>query len=620
MQIWQLPFIHRAVKGIRIVMSKSKDTVKTSISGANDDNNNKSTEFEKHLEKEIKTAKELQINKQKRRKVENSRAAKTVELRDKNGFKLRLVDANKSKNKQVDPDYEVSIEGPLRKIKPYYFTYKTFCKERWRDRKLLDVFVTEFRDREEAYYKKTIANGDVYLNDKPANLDSYIRNGDLITHKLHRHEPPVISKPIQTVFENDDILVIDKPSGIPVHPTGRYRFNSITKILERDLSYTVHPCNRLDKPTSGLMFLAKTPKGADEMGDQLKAREVKKEYIARVVGEFPLEELVVVKPLRTIDPKVALNAVCTMEDDGARHAKTVFKRISYDGQTSLVKCKPLTGRQHQIRVHLQYLGFPIANDPIYSNVRIWGSTMGKGGKADYENIRKALYEIGKTKTAQSWFYPDSKGEIMKEEKCPVCETDLYTDPDPNALVLWLHAYRYESTELDENTGKRKWSYRTKFPDWALQPHRKYMELAIEEAKKCAPTTTAFSVGAALVNGVDILSKGYSRELPGNTHAEQCAMEKYFEKVGKREIPEGTVLYTTMEPCSFRLSGNEPCVQRIIGMSGKIRTVFVGVLEPDTFVKNNTSLSLLEEKGIEYIQIPGYEEQCTKIAFKGHDDV
>lgn len=575
-----------------------------------------SSEFDDLLRKEIETAKDNQRNKLKR--IKTRKTMTNGQLRDEAGFRLRTADINDKMHKQIDPDYEVTIDGPLRKVAPYYFTYKTFCKLRWRDRNLLDVFVTEFRDREKSYYKKTIANGSVFLNDEPANLESIIRNGDLITHKLHRHEPPVTSRPIGIVFENDDIIVIDKPSGIPVHPAGRYRFNTITKMLEKQFGQTVHPCNRLDRLTSGLMFMAKTPKGADEMGDQLKAREVSKEYVARVIGEFPLGDICTEKPVRSVEPRLGLNAACSMEDDGAKHAKTIFSRVSFDGQTSIVKCKPLTGRTHQIRVHLQYLGYPIANDPIYSNVDVWGPALGKAGDANLEDVMKKLNEIGRTKSAESWYRPDSNGEILLGKKCPECETDLYTNPGPNDLDLWLHAYRYESTERDPATGRIKWSYRTEFPDWAIEPQRKYMELAIQEASKCGPTTTAFSVGAVLVNGVKILSTGYSRELPGNTHAEQCAMEKYFEKSGERELPEGTLIYTTMEPCSYRLSGNEPCVQRIISMQGKIKTVFVGVLEPDTFVKNNTSFNLLREHEIDYVQIKGYENECTAIAFKGHE--
>ena len=578
---------------------------------------NNDNEFDIHINEEIARVKKAIETKKRRREASDEPTATK--------FVSKAVAAKgtaAAKNRQVDPQYEVEIDGPLRKIKPYFFTYKTFCKERWRDMKLVDIFTSEFRDREPEFYRKTIASGQVLVDGEPANLDTVVRNGQLISHKLHRHEPPVTSKPIGIVFEDENLLVIDKPSSIPVHPTGRFRFNTITKMIQRDRGYIVHPCNRLDKPTSGLMFVAKSPHGADDLGDQLKSREVSKEYVARVAGEFPVGEVVVEKPLRSVDPRVALNAISSMDHKDAKPAKTVFHRISYDGKTSVVKCKPMTGRTHQIRVHLQYLGFPIANDPIYSNVSVWGPAMGKGGVTDQvelDEIAKKLDKIGKSEMAESWYYPNDAGEKLLNQQCPICDAELYTEPGKNDLNLWLHAYRYESTKRNEETGKLLWSYRTKFPDWALEPHKKYMEMAIAEADKCGPTTTAFSVGAVIVNGTEVLSTGYSRERPGNTHAEQCALEKYFEKTGERTVPPGSIIYTTMEPCSLRLSGNEPCVQRILGLNGNISTVFVGVMEPDTFVKNNTSLSMLEEHNIDYIQIPGYEDQATLIAFKGHEE-
>ncbi|SCU94013.1 LAME_0F05776g1_1 [Lachancea meyersii CBS 8951] len=539
------------------------------------------------------------------------------ELRDSAGFKIKVQESTHLRNKQVDPDYEVKVEGPLRKIVPYHFTYKTFCKLRWRDRPLIDIFVSEFRDREEAYYRKTIANGSVMLNDSPADLQSIVRNGDLIMHRIHRHEPPVTSRPVKIVFEDSDILVIDKPSGIPVHPTGRYRFNTVTKILQKQMGIAVHPCNRLDRLTSGLMFLAKTPAGADRMANQLKAREVKKEYIARVVGEFPVETIKVSKPLRCVEPRLALNAVCDIDNDGAKEAETVFTRVSYDGQTSLVKCQPHTGRTHQIRVHLQYLGHPIANDPLYSNPQVWGPSLGRGQSQDHTDVIQALSQVGKDVCAESWFHPDSAGELLTGNRCPECETELYTDPGPNDLDLWLHAYCYESTEFDD-AGLRLWSYKTEFPDWALQPHRRYMEQALQEAQKCGPTTTAFSVGAVLVCGDRVLASGHSRELPGNTHAEQCALDKYSSATGLARVPVGSALYTTMEPCSLRLSGQLPCVDRILAQNKHIRTVFVGVMEPDTFVQNNNSRAKLSQHEIDYVLIPGYESACTAAAIKGHD--
>lgn len=132
------------------------------------------------------------------------------------------------------------IDGRLRRLPPYYFTYLTFCKQRWRDRNLLEVFISEFRDRDAEYYRQAIMNGQVQINGKPTDLDTIIRNGDSISHRTHKHEPAVSSKSIKIVHEDDELVVIDKPSGIPVHPTGRFRLNTVVMILKYEKNLLVH--------------------------------------------------------------------------------------------------------------------------------------------------------------------------------------------------------------------------------------------------------------------------------------------------------------------------------------------------------------------------------------------
>jgi tRNA pseudouridine synthase 9 len=122
-----------------------------------------------------------------------------------------------------------------------------------------------------------------------AGLDTIVSNGDMISHTMHRHEPPVTDQPIGVVYEDDDIIAISKPAGVPVHPTGRYNYNSVTEIMkhERGPDFVPMPCNRLDRLTSGLMFIAKTRDAADRFMKQLKERSIRKQYVARVKGEFP---------------------------------------------------------------------------------------------------------------------------------------------------------------------------------------------------------------------------------------------------------------------------------------------------------------------------------------------
>lgn len=554
-------------------------------------------------------------------------------LRDNNGFRMRRQEIDKntltayeqlgglkykddtntlaSKKTIFEEETEGAsyvIDGRLRRVAPYFFTYLTYCKMRWRNRTLLDIFVTEFRDRDAEFYKNAIASGQVTINKKPADLQTIVRNGDLISHRCHRHEPSVSSREIKIVYEDENILAIDKPSGIPVHPTGRYRYNTITKIFQHEIGTVVHPCNRLDRLTSGLMFLGKNAKGADGFVQQIKDRNVKKEYIARVVGKFPIDEITIDQPLRTISPKLGLNRVDRID---GKEAKTVFKRISYDKEsnTSIVKCSPLTGRTHQIRVHLQYMGHPIANDPIYSNSFVWGPNLGKDNEGDHIEVMQKLDRIGKDKAISTWIHPQEDGEVLSGKTCSICNVDLYTDPGPNDLDLWLHAYKYEAAD-------KSWSYKTDYPDWAINPHKKFMELAIKQAEKCGETQTQFNVGAVLVYDGEILETGHTRELPGNTHAEQCALEKYFQKTGNRNVPKGTEIYTSMEPCSFRLSGNSPCVDRILQTD--ISTCFVGVVEPGDFVKENSSYDKLLKNNVEYIHIPGYEDISIEIAKRGHE--
>ncbi|ROV92361.1 hypothetical protein VMCG_09120 [Cytospora schulzeri] len=392
------------------------------------------------------------------------------------------------------------FEDGLRRLKPYHFTYTTWCKERWRGRSLIEIFESEFRDRPLAYYRKAMEGGEVAVNTKTVGPDYVLKNGDCITHTMHRHEPPVTSDEIGILHEDNDMIVINKPSGVPVHPSGRYNFNSVTEIMksQRGPDWLAYPCNRLDRLTSGIMFVAKNPRAAVKLGNQIAARTVRKEYIARVMGKFPDGEVVCNQPILQISPKLGLNRVRANGKD----ARTVFKRLAYypppeekdspipSGETdesagekrpsaeskgySIVRCMPVTGRTHQLRVHLQFLGHPIENDPIYANQKVWGFDLGyndhDASLNTDEDIISRLSRMGKEDVAQAVAYYDEmvddyekrRAEKMSGEICDICLTPLYTDPGLHELTLWLHSLRYEDKD-------GAWKYVSPLPAWALPP-------------------------------------------------------------------------------------------------------------------------------------------------------
>ncbi|KAI1353580.1 pseudouridine synthase [Xylaria sp. FL0043] len=405
--------------------------------------------------------------------------------------------------KQPDPGWPAPyyLENGLRRVAPYNYTYNTWCKERWRGREILDVFESEFRDRPVSYYKQAIESGAVCVNGKIVTPNFVLKNGHLVSHTIHRHEPPISAEPIGILHEDDDMIVINKPSGIPVHPAGRYNFNSIIEIMkaERGQDWMAYPCNRLDRLTSGIMFVAKHPKSAERLGEQIKKRSVRKEYIARVIGDFPDGEVVCNQPILQISPKLGLNRV---RAEG-KSARTVFKKLAYyppreprvrpsseeasqesaevksrpwirkEGY-SIVRCLPVTGRTHQLRVHLQHLGHPIQNDPIYANQKVWGVNLGCNDPDALENtdedIVSRLNRMGKDDVADAVAYHDEmvdqyykkKAEKMSGELCEICDTPLYTDPGAQELSLWLHSLRYEDAG-------GSWKYVSPLPNWALPP-------------------------------------------------------------------------------------------------------------------------------------------------------
>ncbi|KIK25844.1 hypothetical protein PISMIDRAFT_96208 [Pisolithus microcarpus 441] len=343
----------------------------------------------------------------------------------------------------------------IRKLTPYWHPYTTMAKERWLGREILEVVSTEFRDRSMEYYKYALESGVTSINGRPAKPDTIIRNGDRIENVVHRHEPPITSTPVKIILHDGQrgFLVINKPGSIPVHATGRYYHHSLVQILRNDFGFDkVYTINRLDRLTSGLMIVPLNADLARSLSAEFVNGSVHKEYIARCKGEFPVDEVVCEEPLLTVDRQMGLNIVHP-EGKASCPAKTVFNRIRYDSNThtTVVRCIVFWFPSHQIRVHLQYLGYPIANDPIYSEERIWGPNLGKGG---VDIIPSALVRLPTMEASEPAVDPDT-GTLY----CPECYLPLHPDPRPENLYIFLHAFKY-TTSLG--------CFETEMPEWASE--------------------------------------------------------------------------------------------------------------------------------------------------------
>lgn len=342
--------------------------------------------------------------------TEKRKADESDQIKDLKKAKLETKALKAKRPGFTDERYHETsyyIENGLRKVYPYYFTFTTFTKGRWVGEKILDVFAREFRAHPAEEYERCIMAGTLTVNYEKVPTDYRLKHNDLLANVVHRHEVPVTSQPITIVHMDDDIVVVNKPASIPVHPCGRYRHNTVVFILAKEYNLkNLRTIHRLDRLTSGLLLFGRSPKKARQMEHQIRNRQVQKEYVCRVEGEFPDGIIECKEPIEVVSYKIG---VCKVSSKG-KECTTTFQKIGFNGKSSVVLCKPLTGRMHQIRVHLQYLGYPVVNDPLY-NHEVFGPNKGRmgdiGGKSDEQLVRDLI----NIHNAENWLGIDGDSEL-----------------------------------------------------------------------------------------------------------------------------------------------------------------------------------------------------------------
>ena len=242
--------------------------------------------------------------------------------------------------------------------------------------KRLDSYIASIcNDITRTSAERMIKNGEILVNDKTQKAAYKINEGDIIT--IQKSEPKEIEIkaqdiPIEIIYEDNDIIVVNKPKGMVVHPAnGNPDGTLVNAIMAKCKNYLsgiggeIRPgiVHRIDKDTSGLLIIAKNDTAHVNMSEQIKNHEVKKTYIALVRGVIKENEATIDMPIgrSTSDrKKMAVNR-------NGKNAVTHIKVIKRYEKYTLVEVNIETGRTHQIRVHLSHIGYPIIGDYTYSN-------------------------------------------------------------------------------------------------------------------------------------------------------------------------------------------------------------------------------------------------------------
>lgn len=248
--------------------------------------------------------------------------------------------------------------------------------------KRLDVFVMEASGYSRTKVQKMIDDKQVLVNDKYFKSSYRLKENDIVSYEEYIEEEMHVEAeniPLDIIYEDEDILVVNKPNGMVVHPAvGNYKGTLVNALMyhSKQLSningeFRPGIVHRIDAYTTGLLVVAKTNKAHECLSRQLEAKTTHRKYIALVWG-------VIHNDTGTIDAPIGRDPndrkKMTVTDKNAKDAVTHFKVLERYEKATLIELELETGRTHQIRVHMNYIGYPIVNDPIYGRRKIIDAT------------------------------------------------------------------------------------------------------------------------------------------------------------------------------------------------------------------------------------------------------
>lgn len=230
----------------------------------------------------------------------------------------------------------------------------------------------------------------IFVNDEVVKMNRVIKSGEIIKIDLEKEESQNIAPEkidIEIVYEDEDILVVNKKPFMVVHPTKTYQSGTLANgvinyFMESNQNCIVRLVSRLDMNTSGLIIIAKNQFSHGMLSKAMSENKVEKRYLAIAHGIFKEKQGTIDKPIYR--PEGIENGTRRIVDERGQRSITHYKVVEEFGDSSLVECKLETGRTHQIRVHLSHLGHPIYGDVLY----------GDGDNEGHLIERQALHAYG----------------------------------------------------------------------------------------------------------------------------------------------------------------------------------------------------------------------------------
>ncbi|MBR3198985.1 MAG: RluA family pseudouridine synthase [Bacilli bacterium] len=239
----------------------------------------------------------------------------------------------------------------------------------------LDNYLSKELDESRSQVSKIIKNGEVLVNGKNVKAGYILKKGDIIIVNHKPLDDSIVPEKmdLDIVYEDEDIIVINKANGVVVHPApGNYNGTLVNGLLYHtklsDLNGEVRPgiVHRIDAYTTGLLMIAKNNKTHEFLAKELASKKAFRKYIALVWGNIKNDSGTVDAPIgRSLNDRKKMAVV-----SNGKEAITHFKVLKRFNEVTLIELRLETGRTHQIRVHMDYIGHPVVNDPVYGNRKL----------------------------------------------------------------------------------------------------------------------------------------------------------------------------------------------------------------------------------------------------------